>query len=367
VASRNLLALIDEAVDAAGDGSRFEFGENLAAIEDRYAGAVRDRHRIKATLGRREELEARVSELRRQIAVLDNPDLKERRERNERILRQRAELESIATDLNETIRDIRRQAERMLVRLGSEPPEPADQSSPRAPHARQLDDIRTRLLNDLLAATGHAEAAAKEAEAARRQGTWADEVMRASTDEAAYQAELSDMGVDPECYLGLREELSSAEQALTELDRLQERLTACKEDESEAWEALIALYDGRRHRRAHLVDAVRQRSGSLRFEFDAHGDWAGWERNTRELLNLRSDGFITDVREVAKWLWSGPAEEFAERLQLWRSALTDSVDSAYKTLERETSGAGLRRPGGTNFGGWIRQYASGWRRLWPTT
>lgn len=343
VASRNLLVLIDEAIEAAGDGSRSDFHEGLTALEDRCERAVRDRQRLEVSLGRRKELEARVAELRRQVAVLDNPDLKERRERNERIMRARAEIEAVATGLDQTIGEVRRHAEDLLAPPASGAREPLGDLAHQAVHLRTLNDIRAQLLNDMLAAVGTAEEAVKQAQAARRQGSWAEQVERAVADDAACQAELAAIGVDPERYLGLREELSSAEEALGDLELQQHRLAECRKGEADAWNSLAAFYHGRRQRRTHLVDGVHERSGSLLFKFSAHGDWAGWEGKTRELLNLRADGYIADVRAVARWLWAGPSEELADRLLLWRRALIDGDHPAYRVLEQDLSEAKVRK------------------------
>lgn len=334
VASRNLLGLIDEAVEAAGDGSRHQFAEDRAALEDRCERLVRERQRVQAALSRKDQLEARAVELGRQIAVLDNADLKARRERNERVLRERAELESIATSLNQTISDIRQHAEELLSH-SSHADRPDARSSTRAPHLRRLDDVRARLLNDLLTATGQAETEAKAAEAARQEGPWADEVRHAADDEAAYQAELTEAGVDPEEYLGLREELSTVERGLADLEEQRRRLAQLTEEEVSAWNVLATFYDGRRRRRTHLVDDVHKASGSLRFDLATHGDWAGWESAARELLNLRADGYVADVRAVARWLWSGSADDLEARLSTWRHALIDSQPAAYWRLENE--------------------------------
>lgn len=341
VASRSLLALIDEAIEAAGDGSRHEFDEDKAALEDRCDRLIRERQRVQAALGRKDELEAHAAEVGRQIAVLDNPDFKTRRERNERVLRERAEIESVATILNKTISDIRQHVKGLLTQK-HHTNQLDGQSSARTPHLRHLDDIRTQLLNDLLAATGQAETAAKVAEAARREGPWADEVRHAVDDEAAYQAELTEAGVKPGKYLELREELLTAERALADLEVQRERLAQLDEEELSAWDSLAAFFDGRRRRRTYLVDNVHQDSGSLQFDLVAHGDWAGWERDARVLLNLRSDGYVTDVRATARWLWSGPSDEVKTRLSLWRSALIDSEPTAYRLLERNLQEAGVR-------------------------
>lgn len=342
VASRNLLGLIDEAIEAAGDGSRSQFEDGRATLENRCERLVRERQQVQAALDRKDDLQARAAELSRRVAVLDNPEFKARRENNEKILRERAELESIATQLDQTINDIRQHAEGLLSQSSRTSQLNAPPSA-RTPHLHRLDDIRTQLLNDLLAATAQADTAAKVAETARQEGPWADEVKRALDDDAAYQAELTQCGVKPETYLELRDDLSTTERALADLAAQQMRLAQLKQDEATSWEALIAFYDGRRRRRTHLVEKVHESSGSLRFELTTHGDWAGWERDVRELLNLRSDGYITDVRTVARWLWSGPSDGIQDRLSMWRDALIDSRPAAYRLLEDELLEAGVRK------------------------
>ena len=73
LASRNLLLLVDEAIEAAGDGARATFTAEQTAAEYRCQNAVQARLQLESALSRRDEIVARRAELSRQIEVLDDP------------------------------------------------------------------------------------------------------------------------------------------------------------------------------------------------------------------------------------------------------------------------------------------------------
>jgi energy-coupling factor transporter ATP-binding protein EcfA2 len=347
-ASRNLVALIDAAIAADGHGSRDDFRIAQSASENGYEHAVRSRQQLQAELARRGELTARASELRAQIEALDAADLRQRRDVNAQLMRERADVEAEATGLENTLRELRHHVDELLRAGASSNINTTAGSEGVEVHRQVLRRIRSELQTGILSAISQSEAELKAAEHSRQEGPWAERVRLAVLDDAECQAQLAALGVAPEQYLSLRDELSAVEAALADLDRRQQVLSRLSDEESDAWDALLALTDGRARRRAHLINGIEERSGTLRFALSSHADWVGWVTTARELLNLRADGFIEDVRAVGRWLWSAESADLAQRLHIWRAALIDGDTAQRRAIEQAVTGA--RR--------------SWWDRLW---
>ena len=333
-ASRNLLTLIDETLAAEGSGSQSEFNRDCSIAENRCEQAVRARQRLEEALGQRDDLTARAAELRNQIAALDDANLTQRRERNARLMRERADLESEATQLGQILNDLKLHIEPLVTPVGDSMVEDEIEEGTQEAHRHRLGQVRTSLHEDLLAAINRADSALKSAEAARQHGLWADEVNRAVTDDADCQAQLAALGVHPEQYMKLRDDLAATETALSELSQRQHELALRVDDEENAWTALATLHETRGRRRLHLVRKVQRRSSTLRFELSEKADWIGWVNAVRELLNLRADGYIDDVRAVGQWLWAGAPHELHHRLSVWRGALVNESRDKRRVVEQ---------------------------------
>lgn len=331
-ASRNLLLLVDEVIGAATDGERFDFHAERTVAEYRYQNAVQTRLQLQVAVSRKPELTARIAELTRQVEVLDDPSRKARREHNTRLMRQRADLLASATVLDDAIGGIRQHTQSLLPSVDPPREDSAPEPGTLEAHQRELAGIARELRDVVLKALNDAEARALRAKEARLIGPWAEETQRAAEDDAAYQAELGALGITPERYNALREELSTSETTLADLERKQHQLGKAQEAEIAAWDYLMGIYESRRTRRTHLTGSVTARSRSLRFDVSPHGDWVGWVADARTLLNFRSDGYIFEVQAFGKWLWSGPSEDLPNRLRLWQQALVDSSNDAYARL-----------------------------------
>ncbi|WP_194244257.1 TrlF family AAA-like ATPase [Nonomuraea phyllanthi] len=312
-ASRHLLSLIDEALDASGDGRRTDFMTELTKAENACHLLVTQHLQMEQELQQRTELHARVNELARQVAHLDNPATQERRRANEAVLNEHERLEATAGELERSIDEIRNAVERALPAAES-----AGQDNP---HRELLVTIRSNLRNALLTALSESASRTADARLSRREGDWAARVQQARDDDTEYQAELSELGVDPEQYFALREELTTVRQRLDALEALAEQSRGHTTLIANSWQALALVHGRRTQRRLRFIDDVGTRSKTLRFHLIPLSDWLGWARTIREILNLRSDGYIEEVRALARWLWTGPAASREERLELWRTAL----------------------------------------------
>jgi len=340
LASRNLLLLIDEANEAAGDGPQSSFDGARTTAEYQCQAAVQARLQLEAALSKRAEVSARRAELQRQLEVLDDPSRKARRENNGRLMQERADLEAAAASLSGVIAKIRDQVETLLPAAAQLPG--VAQAGSLADHQQALIRISADLREKAFSALTEAEARTSEARGNRLTGPWAEEVNHAIEDDAAYQAELVALGVNPELYNALREDLSVAEATLAELERKEREVDQARTAELSAWDELSSIYATRRRRRGHLGGLVAQRSGSLRFEITGHADWVGWVNAVRTLLNLRSDGFVADVQALGQWLWAGRTEDLDSRVALWRDALINDNRNAYQQL---TTGVAQARRG----------------------
>ncbi|WSS10114.1 hypothetical protein OG320_16490 [Microbispora sp. NBC_01189] len=332
-ASRHLLALIDEALAVTDESQHADFLAERAEIEATCQTFVARRLLIESELGQRPELEAREAELSRQVAHLDNPVTRERRERNEAILNDHKKLEALATRIAKSVAELRGAVDRLL------PASETERSRPEI-HHQTLVNVESTLRQNLLGALSEAEAKLQVAEAARRRGQWADEVQQARLDDEAYQTELVTLGVDPEQYLSLREELAIVRRRLNDLVARARELNDLHEGERDAWQALSLVHTRRAQRRRRLTQDVKNRSQTLRFEVKPHSDWTGWARAIRKILNLRSDGYPEEVRSLARWLWAGPTDTLEDRLKLWRTAL---IGNSYTELSNQIFRSGEER------------------------
>jgi len=127
---------------------------------------------------------------------------------------------------------------------------------------------------------------------------------------------------------------------LTELDRRADQLPKLAAAAA-AWSAFEDLYEQRHAHRQELLDGVAQRSGMLRFTLQAATDTTSWTSRVRELLSLRSDGFLEEVPALAEWLWS-PIPERDDRLRHWRGACV-SGDFDALTVQARLRGAWATR------------------------
>ncbi|MFI6602137.1 TrlF family AAA-like ATPase [Nonomuraea sp. NPDC050536] len=326
--SRHLLALIDEGLDASGDGRQADFSTELTKAENDCQNLVSRQLQVEAELQQQPELQARSEELGRQVAHLDNPATVQRRQANEAVLREHEFVEAAAADLERSIEQLLQTVERDLW---------IDEDGISNPHHQDVIAIRRDLREELASALTRARGKAAQTKAARREGAWADTVQAARTDDAAYQAELREIGVNPEQYLSLREEHVTLSRRLQQLATLAASVPDLQLRVRESWNALDLVYTRRSQRRLHFVDRIRANSHTLQFHLRPKTDWYGWEQTVRQLLNLRSDGYIEDARMLARWLWQGPSDALQERLDLWRRALmSNSYTAVARRIQEDT-------------------------------
>lgn len=342
--SRNLLKLVDDALDAAGTQPAAAFDSTLTKGQNVLASRITERLQAEREIGQLDALRARAAELSRQVEHLDDPATQERRRRNEQINQEHRDLEAHAEGLRTAITELEKSTNALLPSSLSSAAEGPSAGAPGG-HYAELGRIRTALRTSVLEAVAKATRDAESAKDARRSGEWADRVRAAREDDRAYQAELAALGVDTAAYLGLREDLAQMTRRIRVLEASAQELPALREREASAAKELDVIHDNRRRLRQHFLGEIAQRSGTLRFELRQRGDWVGWERTVRTLLGLRSDGYIEEVRSLARWLWDCAEETTSSRERTWRTAL---IDNDYHAVSRELP---LRSTWWTKLGG----------------
>lgn len=277
-----------------------------------------DLQRIERDVAQLPAVRAKIRELEAQVAALDSPEAKNRREANDARIQEKALLDARTHALGHFLAGLMAYLE----------PEAARQDPPQGfseEHARlisSLDRIETSLVQQVRAAIAQAQADMNEWREATRSTAWAASVKEAEEDNARYMAELAEKGIDPGAYNELKKQLAAQLTIEQTLSSHEAKLISARSDRDAAWQVLEGRLDERRDSRRALLQSVSERSGRLRFNLLPFGDSIGWVSAVRELLGLRSDGFLEDVPRLANWLWTDNDKERSERWSEWRAALT---------------------------------------------
>lgn len=258
---------------------------------------------------------AKIKEIEAQVAALDSPEARTRRQGNDSRLREKAFLDEREGLLKAFLEDLRGTLTREPAQTVLE--NPADGLTPLLASLAEIESVLVRGVTDAIskAESGIAEWR-QEADASE----WSGLVRDAEEDNRRYLEELGQKGIDPSAYRGLKEQLSSQQATERTLAALEGKLPSTQDEQRTAWQALERLLDERRATRQSLLRQVSDRSGRLRFKLVPFSDVIGWRESVRELLNLRSDAFTEDVPQLSNWLWTDDAQR-AERWFEWRSAL----------------------------------------------
>ena len=341
--STNLRSLVDDALAASGSSTPSRHRETISDAVGAWVSAVRAARSEQLACGEVEGVRAKVLELKNQVAAFDDAANVERRRRNDLYLAERREMEAKEADIRAAGAAAFGLADRIL---STDPATPASQRSADFPNefVRALERIKTQLAQSLRDAATTADAAVANERATLDASGWAQAVRDSAADSDLYLQELSALGVNPTEYSALRAVLSDQSHALEQLEQRVRALPEFFAASDAAWSALEQVHDERRAARGSLLEQVQQRSGSLRFAIRNREDAGMWVAQVRELLGLRSDGFLDDVPSLAEWIWLGPAAERPHRERLWRAACVSGDFRDLATL------AGLRAAFATRLG-----------------
>lgn len=331
-ASRYLLKLVDTELHLEESSTDFPSGRAAARREAAAAcvTAVAQRQSREAALERLPGVRARHSELRRQVGAFGDPASQTERASWEEVLRVHIEFGSQTRRLNEALSaaltDIEGHINPALTPI-PDMPETARQ------HFDQLTLIRDNALERVRDAVKRSQAELTDAHEQQKNGTWASKAAQAESAILAFQNSLDELGIDASQYLALREEMSTTEAAIAKLTAQAAELDAWLERENAAWMRLDRLDASIRDERRVFLERIGATSRTLRFKVLARSNVTGWIDAVRTQLNLRSNAFVDEVPEVGHWLWTTevPEQDRAQRLALWRAALSESDFTALRT------------------------------------
>ncbi|UQX87307.1 ATP-binding protein [Jatrophihabitans telluris] len=332
--SQNILALVDDEIfsGTAGARSASTYDVEVDQLRTTWTAASRLHQNERAAVARAAQVRDSVDELQRQVAAFDDEANRARRTNNDRLLDESAQLDAAIASTESSIQglrdDIANRFSATFVEVA-----PGDDQDDRAGPVRELDQLRQALRASVTAAADAATQEISRLSTRRMASAWQAQVSAAQVDSEAYAAELAALGLDPDAYGQVREQLREQTEQLADLTRRAEGLTDLEASETAAWTALSELYERRHERRQALLNGVAEQSGILRFTLDRNADTTSWVRAVRHLLNLRADGFIEDVPELAEWLWLDATQRDA-RARMWGDACVSGDFAAISRVAR---------------------------------
>jgi len=337
-ASRSFLALLDESLGLAR-GENPPPGSWWRRFDDsvlEWVRAARERVKLETDLAELPAVRASIRELEAQVAAFDSPEAQARREKNEARVSESSYLSDREVALRTLLDDVEKT-------VGSS----RERSSFSAPamgrNLKELVEALESVENDIRVRLEAAIADGRERVAAWKAvvdaSVWAKEVEAAQKDEVAYLEELAEKGIDPDQYSQMKGRLAYARNAEVELVARVTSAERAQLNAEGAWRVVVALLDERAESRRTLLTEVSVRSKHLRFKLNKNGDYVGWSNRVRDLLNLRSDAFLDDLPDLAKWVWGEHDEVLRSlRWELWRKALVTGEFAALGAKDN----AGLR-------------------------
>ncbi len=322
--SRNLLTLVDDALSAtaSGPGSPSDFRAALNEAQTAWVAASRRSQAEVEAVAERELVAERVEELRRQVAAFDDERSRLRRESNDQRLAEAAWLAGLDSSTSADLSALEDEVARRVGMLQLTPPGQPGGADPEVTElAAALASIRESLRRDLSASLSIAAQALVAWRERCQSSGWQARIQAAELDTVAYTQELASLGLDPAAYEQVRTQLSNQQSVLASLVARAAHLPQLQAQAEAAWGATEELLTARRSERTALLEGVAERSQILRFSLQSAADDSAWTQRIRELLNLRSDGFLEEVPALARWLWTDvDGEEREARLRIWRAA-----------------------------------------------
>lgn len=335
--SRNLLALVDGAI-AGGTGlgltSTESFVSTAEEARNRWVAAIRQYESERTAVAQRPLIEERLGELERQVDAFDSDESRARRQQNDELIGQGEEYVRSLTSIRAAVEGLASDVSTRLVDDQSAEPGTSSGASSAGEgrlYVDRLMAVRAHLSAETTQRLTEALEQVASVDDERRQSAWQMAVDRAAADHRLYVQELADLGLDPQAYERVRAQLQDQRALLRDLVTREAGIPGLLEEADRAWNDLMDIHEARRSERRALLNEVSQRSGMLRFELVEHADLNSWSMAVRGLLSLRSDGFLEEVPELARWLWEDQGRR-GERLRLWKEAC---VSGDFDRLARE--------------------------------
>ena len=259
-----------------------------------------------------------IRELEAQVAAFDSPEAQARRQGNEAKMRQLALLNEHRQLLQDFLAEIRQMGQSASAEILQQPLDVENIQ----PFIARLSEIEATVKKSVLEAASGGDGLVDAWAADIQQSSWMRSVEAAQADDAAYLEELKGKGIDPDAYTELKQQLAQQQLLEKGLATKELGLQAMRQRTTASWQLIRELLSERRDMRSDLLESVSNSSGRIKFALRVHYDALGWTRAVRELLNLRADGFLEDVPDLATWIWNASDESTLEtRWTMWRQAL----------------------------------------------
>lgn len=278
--------------------------------------------RIKRDVAELPVVRAKIKEIEAQVAALDSPEARIRRQHNDARIREKSFINERAELLKEFIEDLQASLAREPSQTVLENPD--ERLSPLLDSLAEIDTVLVKSVAD---AISKAESDISKWRKKTNDSEWYRLVCESEADNRRYLEELEQKGIDPNAYRSLKELLLTQQSTERTLSIQEGKLSSAEDEQLNSWQELERLLDERRNTRQLLLDQVSDRSGRLRFKLVPYSDVFGWADSVRELLNIRSDAFIDDVPQLANWLWGEQAQRVV-RWAEWRFCLANGDFSA---------------------------------------
>lgn len=331
--SRSLLSLVDSGLGQpyswnqawnvpthAATSVSQTFEELLEDARAHWINQRRALHRLTTELQQLPALLAKVAVLEEQVAAFSAPEVKARLANIELRQTEESSLRQQAGALEDALNQINILHQVLSTRSISAVPGTA--ISPEfATVAERFNNINAKLSTALseISTSTRAELDAFESDVS--QGPWQALVKAAGLDLETYKHELETKGLSPSEFSRLQDELTRTRETVVTLQASGEKLVEESEKCARAWEQLQELYGLRRNVRNSLLNSVASRSGRLKFSHAYTQDIAPWIAFVRMTAGIRENGYVTEVQELAQWLWKGPEAELPDRLASWQTFL----------------------------------------------
>lgn len=331
--SRNLLKLVDDALAASGHLALSRFAQQFDEARTTWVTSARKAQTERDAIATRTSVEEAVKELERQVAAFDDEATRARRERNDLAEREAAWVLARQSRLRQALQTLAGHADELLAADPEAQDPPAELSTAARDHGHALEQIKSALQGAIAGRIAEAQSAAGETEASLAATGWTERIRAAKEDSVAYLEELAALGLDPQAYERVRSSLGSKIAELNALERRARDLPDLERQVAQDWAAVSGLLDQRYGDRNELLEAVARRSTMLRFATRRRADLTSWVESVRTLLNLRADGFLEDVPDLARWLWADESMQ-ASRFAEWQNAC---VSGDFRTIASQAS------------------------------
>ncbi|MEX0598479.1 MAG: hypothetical protein WD512_18500, partial [Candidatus Paceibacterota bacterium] len=326
-ASRSLIDYVDESLEKFNKnydvpGSWFR---RLSEKKEEWVSSIQELIDIETDIKEISRYEELVKELEGQLKAFDSAEAKSRRFLNEKRIKEKDDLNKKETVLREWLNNINNEIK--VEQIYSFEKNVPDISLNRFSKA-ELDfkSFSLKFAEKYFSAKNTLEEIIESSldgidifVSEIKKSQWQIDVENSIADQAKYENELAEKGINIDDYQNIKTKLDEYEDIIDGLEKSENRLEEVTEKENRLWNELINIYQERFKERKKLFTEISTKSGFLRFSLQNFSDNIDWTERIRKKLNIRSDAFLDDIPGLSKWIWD--QENWQQNLKLWKEAL----------------------------------------------